>query len=324
MVSDSDATQTDNEEAEAKPDNSGTESDKENGTDVQTGRRYDEQEWEAEAYEMRNIWKADHPQWLERSKLRWRDERLKRRRMYEMYYPQQPSYLPQPQHHRSFPAVGASKQLEPKEKKEKAPRVSKPRAPRATQATRIKVGGLKMLIEEGLITTGTNVLFIFYMNQTFKGSLDASGYIVYDEQQFASPSAWSIHCKRLANPSKKADDGWKSVRYAPTGQPLEHFKDRLAILQVRGDDAAKEAQRNAANAAALASRRADTNGGSGSVSVVPSQGLMQSSQPALQNHHGEALQEEEDDDNDDDEEDNDMQIDEDEAGEDAQENLLAF
>jgi len=30
---------------------------------------------------------------------------------------------------------------------------------------------------------------------------------------FASPSAFSIHLKRLVNPTRKADDGWKTVKY---------------------------------------------------------------------------------------------------------------
>jgi hypothetical protein len=30
---------------------------------------------------------------------------------------------------------------------------------------------------------------------------------------FDSPSAFSIYLKRLVNPARKADDGWKTVKY---------------------------------------------------------------------------------------------------------------
>lgn len=39
---------------------------------------------------------------------------------------------------------------------------------------------------------------------------------------FESPSAFSIYLKRLVNPSRKADDGWKTVKYK--GRLLEQFK----------------------------------------------------------------------------------------------------
>lgn len=33
-------------------------------------------------------------------------------------------------------------------------------------------------------------------------------------QSFESPSAFSIRVKRKLNPERKADDGWKAVKYA--------------------------------------------------------------------------------------------------------------
>jgi hypothetical protein len=33
------------------------------------------------------------------------------------------------------------------------------------------------------------------------------------ELYFDSPSAFSIYLKRLVNPARKADDGWKTVKY---------------------------------------------------------------------------------------------------------------
>lgn len=43
---------------------------------------------------------------------------------------------------------------------------------------------------------------------------------------FESPSAFSIYLKRLVNPTRKADDGWKTVRY--NNRVLEQFKTELA------------------------------------------------------------------------------------------------
>ena len=33
------------------------------------------------------------------------------------------------------------------------------------------------------------------------------------ERFFDSPSAFSVYLKRLVNPDRKADDGWKTVKY---------------------------------------------------------------------------------------------------------------
>jgi hypothetical protein len=60
------------------------------------------------------------------------------------------------------------------------------------------------------------------MDAKHEADLSADGFILYKGDKFSSPSAWSIHVKRLANPSKKADDGWKSVRYVRSG-PIEPF-----------------------------------------------------------------------------------------------------
>jgi hypothetical protein len=65
------------------------------------------------------------------------------------------------------------------------------------------------------------------MDVKHEADLNADGLIYYRGDKFSSPSAWSIHVKRLANPSKKADDGWKSVRYVPSGKTLEHYKSQV-------------------------------------------------------------------------------------------------
>lgn len=51
---------------------------------------------------------------------------------------------------------------------------------------------------------------------------------------FESPSAFSIHVKRLVNPSRKADDGWKTVKYEK--RYLESFKVALAKQKHDGGD----------------------------------------------------------------------------------------
>jgi hypothetical protein len=38
--------------------------------------------------------------------------------------------------------------------------------------------------------------------------------LVSADMYFESPSAFSIYLKRLVNPTRKADDGWKTVKYA--------------------------------------------------------------------------------------------------------------
>ena len=41
-------------------------------------------------------------------------------------------------------------------------------------------------------------------------------------KQFNSPTAFSMHCKRLQAPQKQGDDGWKSVLYE--GTQLDVFR----------------------------------------------------------------------------------------------------
>ena len=56
-----------------------------------------------------------------------------------------------------------------------------------------------------------------YKGQTQLASLLEDGRIVTavggKELTFESPSSFSIYMKRLVNPARKADDGWKTVRY---------------------------------------------------------------------------------------------------------------
>ncbi len=51
-------------------------------------------------------------------------------------------------------------------------------------------------------------------------------------QVFKSPSAFSVHVKRKINPTRKADDGWTSVRYK--GEVLSSFRSQLEQLLSAG------------------------------------------------------------------------------------------
>jgi len=97
---------------------------------------------------------------------------------------------------------------------------------------------LKLLIDEGFISPGKRVLSVEYKSSVHVADLTEDGKIEVDVNGrhlvFDSPSAFSIYLKRLSNPSRKADDGWKSVRY--NGNLLEHYKLELARKKL-GDSA---------------------------------------------------------------------------------------
>lgn len=89
---------------------------------------------------------------------------------------------------------------------------------------------IKLLIDEGIIQPGVGVLSMDYKGVSHTADLLTDGKISVmlngNNVTFDSPSAFSIYLKRLVNPSRKADDGWKSVRYK--GNLLEHYKLELA------------------------------------------------------------------------------------------------
>ena len=64
-------------------------------------------------------------------------------------------------------------------------------------------------------------------------SLDVGMQINGTDATFESPSAFSIFLKRLVNPQRKADDGWKTVKYK--GRFLEAYKLELARRRVSGE-----------------------------------------------------------------------------------------
>ena len=64
---------------------------------------------------------------------------------------------------------------------------------------------LKMLVDAGAMTPGPDAVWISYLHQTWSGELTSQGDISFRGVTYQSPSAWAIFCKRIANPSKKAD-----------------------------------------------------------------------------------------------------------------------
>lgn len=97
-------------------------------------------------------------------------------------------------------------------------------------STRAGSISIKLLLDEGIIAPGKGVLHMEYKGVAHTADLTEDGKIKVNIDRnhlvFDSPSAFSIYLKRLVNPTRKADDGWKSVRY--NGNFLEHYKLELA------------------------------------------------------------------------------------------------
>jgi hypothetical protein len=95
---------------------------------------------------------------------------------------------------------------------------------------------LRTLVEEGILAPGENVLTMEYKGTQQAASLAPDGRIVTSlggrALAFDSPSAFSIYFKRLINPTRKADDGWKTVKYA--GKLLETYKGELLTRRFGG------------------------------------------------------------------------------------------
>ncbi|GMH32362.1 hypothetical protein BSKO_00196 [Bryopsis sp. KO-2023] len=119
--------------------------------------------------------------------------------------------------------------MKAKEEMLKRQRESKAAAPKKRPrggGTRPGGVSLKLLIDEGILTAGEGVLSLEYRGLHEKADLQHDGRIHWKENVFDSPSAFSIFIKRLVNPTRKADDGWKTVKFA--GSYLDHYKLELA------------------------------------------------------------------------------------------------
>lgn len=67
------------------------------------------------------------------------------------------------------------------------------------------------LIEKGFLEPGEEILSCSYQGISDTATLTERGTILWEDEEFSNPTAWSIKFKRLHNPAKVADDGWKSV-----------------------------------------------------------------------------------------------------------------
>jgi len=128
---------------------------------------------------------------------------------------------PKPQHDEEATDSESNARPEPARSEEARP---KPRTGRGGLIT------LKILMEEGLVEPGEDVLSVEYRGVTYLATLEPSGRIAFmvdgERLTFESLSAFSVCVKRILNPTRKADDGWKTVKYQ--GHLLEHYKAELA------------------------------------------------------------------------------------------------
>lgn len=98
---------------------------------------------------------------------------------------------------------------------------------------------IKDLIDSGLLTPGEDIVSVIYKGTTYFASLDSSGTILFQGiysiiilsikfdisgSSFNSPTAFSIHVKRILSPEKRGDDGWNSVMIS--GQSLANWRSQ--------------------------------------------------------------------------------------------------
>jgi len=123
-------------------------------------------------------------------------------------------------------------------------------------ATGKVTASLTDLIQFGLIKPGKENVFVVYQENAWIGDLARDGTITFRGREFTSPSAWAIYAKRLTNPTKKADDGWKSVRYSskdgPTLDQMKAEYGRLERLKSAGAEVNVEEAANALIAESIA------------------------------------------------------------------------
>ena len=76
---------------------------------------------------------------------------------------------------------------------------------------------LAHLIDYGVVVPGENALATSYCDVTTTADLEEDGTIVWRREKYRSVSAFSLAFKRSVKPDRKADDGWKCVRYVGGG-----------------------------------------------------------------------------------------------------------
>ena len=114
--------------------------------------------------------------------------------------------------------------------------------PRSGGARGGRAGGmsLALLIEEGILEPGEDVLTVEYKGEKYYGNLLPDGRITCPrhlprsvQEPFESPSRFSVEVKQILNPSRKADDGWKSIKYQ--GRFLEYYKHEYIRQKFPGE-----------------------------------------------------------------------------------------
>ena len=198
---------------------------------------------------MYRLWREDPEQWLIRSKIAWSKRHESKRK-------------------KSHARADVPRARQTRRRRPRTTNTSKRAAGAAgalKPAGRVTVS-LKMLVDAGIMTPGPDAVFLSYLGQTWSGELDAAGLIRSPREGLPSPSAWAIFCKRIANPGKKADDGWKSVRYgAAEGPVLDELKQEYLTgvkpVHAQSARAGSSAKKTAPSArrARTAKRRADSD-----------------------------------------------------------------
>ena len=97
---------------------------------------------------------------------------------------------------------------------------------------------LRDLLAQGLITPGAGCLRTVYKGTAYDADLGPSGVIHFQGQFFAQPSAFSLYTKRLTQPERMADDGWRSVTFK--GVPLHTLKSKATAAGGGEGKGAKE------------------------------------------------------------------------------------
>ena len=121
------------------------------------------------------------------------------------------------------------------QKKSAVPKIKKVKKKKIVSGAKARAITLADLLKAELIKPGEAVVELRYQNSSFTADISPEGKIVHHGVEYETPSAFSIAVKRSINPSKKADDGWKSCIYQ--GVSLHKYKMQVAESMVeRGDE----------------------------------------------------------------------------------------
>jgi len=120
-----------------------------------------------------------------------------------------PTFRPPAKRRRPDPPVKAAKPKGPETSTE-PPGALPAKNPKAAMT-------LAHLIDYGVVVPGEDALATSYCDVTTTAHLEADGTIVWRRERYQSVSAFSLAFKRSVKPDRKADDGWKCVRYVGGG-----------------------------------------------------------------------------------------------------------